>query len=137
MSFQEIPVDQIQPSPFNTRGEIQEESLESLVQSIRETGLVESLKVRTVLDGAYELVSGERRLRAMKILGIEHASCTVREMSDAEVLLEQWAENEEWEDLMDASAPATGEGYAAGARDVSVMRFFHGGELGVKPKEAS
>jgi hypothetical protein len=41
------------------------------------------------------------------------------------------------EDLMDASALAAGEGCAAGARDVSAMRFCHGGELGVKPKEAS
>jgi ParB family chromosome partitioning protein len=101
MSVQELSVDLIRLSPFNTRGEISDEDLESLVQSIRETGLVEPLKVRTVLDGAYELVSGERRLRAMKILSVEHASCTVREMSDVEVLLEQWAENEEREDLSD------------------------------------
>jgi len=101
MSVQELSVELIRLSPFNTRGEISDEDLESLVQSIRETGLVEPLKVRTVLDGAYELVNGERRLRAMKILGIEHASCIMREMSDAEVLLEQWAENEEREDLSD------------------------------------
>jgi ParB/RepB/Spo0J family partition protein len=101
MSIQKIPVEEIQPSPFNTRGEILDEDLGSLVQSIRETGLVEPVKVRTVLDGAYELVSGERRLRAMRILGFENASCIVREMSDAEVLLEQWAENEERKDLSD------------------------------------
>jgi ParB/RepB/Spo0J family partition protein len=101
MSIQELPVELIRMSPYNTRGEILDEDLESLVQSIRETGLVEPLKVRTVLDGAYELVSGERRLRAMKILGIEHASCIMREMSDAEVLLEQWAENEERKGLSD------------------------------------
>jgi len=101
MNIQELPVELIRMSLYNTRGEILDEDLESLVQSIRETGLVEPLKVRTVLDGAYELVSGERRLRAMKILGIEHASCIMREMSDAEVLLEQWAENEEREDLSD------------------------------------
>ena len=101
MSVQELPVEMIRLSPFNTRGEILDEDLESLVQSIRETGLVEPLKVRTVLDGAYELVSGERRLRAMKILGVEHASCIMREMSDAEVLLDQWAENEERKDLSD------------------------------------
>jgi ParB/RepB/Spo0J family partition protein len=101
MSVQELPIELIRLSPYNTRGDISDEDLESLVQSIRETGLVEPLKVRTVLDGAYELVSGERRLRAMKILGFENASCIVREMSDAEVLLEQWAENEERKGLSD------------------------------------
>jgi len=104
MSIQELPVELIRLSPFNTRCEILDENLESLVQSIRETGLVEPLKVRTVKDGAYianELVSGERRLRALKILGVEYAACIVKDITDAEVLLEQWAENEEREDLSD------------------------------------
>jgi len=104
MSVQKIPVEEIQPSPFNTRGEIHEEGLESLVQSIRETGLVEPLKVRKIPEGslaAYELVIGERRLRALQILGVEYARCIVCEMGDVEVLLEQWSENEEREDISD------------------------------------
>jgi ParB family chromosome partitioning protein len=102
--IQELPLELIRLSPYNTRGDILDEDLESLVQSIRETGLVEPLKVRTLKDEihfAYELVSGERRLRALKILGVEYARCIVKDMTDMEVILEQWAENEERKDLSD------------------------------------
>mgnify|MGYP002233366106 CR=1 FL=1 len=56
-----------QPSPFQARREFSEQELAALAQSIRENGLLQPISVRKVSDGGYELVAGERRLRACRL----------------------------------------------------------------------
>ena len=65
-----LPIDQIRPSPFQARREFSEQELAALAQSIRENGLLQPISVRKVSDGGYELVAGERRLRAAKLAGL-------------------------------------------------------------------
>ena len=61
-----LPIDQIHPSPFQARRTFEEQELAGLAQSIRENGLLQPISVRKV-EGGYELVAGERRLRACKL----------------------------------------------------------------------
>ena len=61
-----LPIDQIHPSPFQARKSFDEQELTALAQSIRENGLLQPVTVRKAAEG-YELVAGERRLRACKL----------------------------------------------------------------------
>ena len=61
-----LPIDQIHPSPFQARKSFDEQELTALAQSIRENGLLQPVTVRRAAEG-YELVAGERRLRACKL----------------------------------------------------------------------
>jgi ParB/RepB/Spo0J family partition protein len=106
--YREIPVDLIRFSPFNTRGEVPAEELESLAETMKAEGInTVPIKVRPVEGEAepdtpiYGLVYGERRLRALILAGLPLARCIVQEMTDAEVLMEQWVENEEHRDIPD------------------------------------
>ena len=62
-----LPIDQIHPSPFQARKSFDEQELTALAQSIRENGLLQPVTVRKLSDGGYELVAGERRLRACQL----------------------------------------------------------------------
>ena len=64
-----LPIDQIHPSPFQARKSVDEQELTALAQSIREYGLLQPVTVRKVAEG-YELVAGERRLRACQLVAI-------------------------------------------------------------------
>ena len=74
-----LPIDQIHPSPFQARRTFEEQELAGLAQSIRENGLLQPISVRKAAEG-YELVAGERRLRACKRTKMEigRASCRER-----------------------------------------------------------
>lgn len=72
----EIPVASIVPNPNQPRKSFDEESIRELAQSIEQVGLIQPLMVRTSPQG-YELIAGERRLRAVKSLGKETVSCIV------------------------------------------------------------
>ena len=65
-----LPVESIRPSPFQARTVFDEKELAGLAQSIRENGLLQPISVRKV-EGGYELVAGERRLRACKLARME------------------------------------------------------------------
>jgi ParB family chromosome partitioning protein len=65
---QQIPLDQIRPSRHQARKSFDDESLKSLAESIRQEGLLQPVTVRPVADG-FELISGERRFRAVRLLG--------------------------------------------------------------------
>ena len=65
-----LPVESIRPSPFQARTVFDEKELAGLAQSIRENGLLQPISVRKV-EGGYELVAGERRLRACKLAKME------------------------------------------------------------------
>ena len=63
----DLPIDQIHPSPFQARKQFDPQELAALAVSIRENGLLQPISVRKMTEGGYELVAGERRLRACKL----------------------------------------------------------------------
>lgn len=96
----EIPVASIRRNPYQPRVTFDEESIAELAQSIRQVGLIQPLVVRKAPDGAYELVAGERRLRAVKSLGMESVTCIVEQgMEDESSAMMALIENLQREDL--------------------------------------
>src|ERR1039457_7612533 len=71
-----VPIDEIQPNPLQPRRVFQDNRLEELAQSIRANGFIQPLVVRYV-DGHYQLVAGERRLRAAKLAEVAMVSAVV------------------------------------------------------------
>src|SRR5476651_1707415 len=65
-SAQEIPVDSIDPNPYQTRRRINEATLEELAESIRASGVVQPVVLRPAANGRFQLVAGERRWHASK-----------------------------------------------------------------------
>ena len=76
-----LPIDQIHPSPFQARKSFDEQELTALAQSIRENGLLQPVTVRRAAEG-YELVAGERRLRAAGMAGLTHVPCILVRVTD-------------------------------------------------------
>ena len=94
----EIPVGAIGPNPRQPRTMFQDESLEALAVSIREVGVLQPIVVRRG-DTGFELIAGERRLRAAKAAGLATIPAVVRESDDTESLREALIENIHREDL--------------------------------------
>lgn len=76
-----LPVEQIVPNPNQPRKIFKEEEIDSLALSIEELGILQPLSVRKV-DIGWELVAGERRLRASKQVGLTHVPCLVMQVSE-------------------------------------------------------
>lgn len=96
---QDIPIDQIEPSPLQARQEFK--NLEELAQSMREHGFTSRIRVRPhpTVPERYQLVYGERRLRAARMAGINTIPCDVAPHSDAELREIGLTENIVREDL--------------------------------------
>ncbi|HEY7659242.1 MAG TPA: ParB/RepB/Spo0J family partition protein [Actinomycetota bacterium] len=94
----EIPVDAVSPNPRQPRTLFEDEALEALGRSIQEVGVLQPIVVRKV-DGGFELIAGERRLRAAKLAGLATVPAVIRESDDAESLREALIENIHREDL--------------------------------------
>jgi ParB family transcriptional regulator, chromosome partitioning protein len=88
----DVPVDRIDPNPRQPREVFDEDELAELAASIREVGLLQPLVVRRAGE-RYELVAGERRLRAAGLAGLDHVPVVVRETSDTDLLREALIEN--------------------------------------------
>ena len=80
----DLPIDALRPNPNQPRIEFDEASLRSLSDSIRRYGILQPLTVRRTDEG-YELIAGERRLRAARKAGLEKVPALVREYNDAEI----------------------------------------------------
>jgi ParB family chromosome partitioning protein len=94
----EVPVSAIEPNPRQPRVDFPEETLAALARSIREVGVLQPVVVRA-RDGGYELVAGERRVRAARLAGLATIPAIVREGDDTESLREALIENIHREDL--------------------------------------
>ena len=95
----EISVEVIAPNRFQPRREFDEAALEELRESIARHGILQPLSVRAVGDGKYELIAGERRLRAARLAGRATVPVVVRTASDAEMAEIALIENIQREDL--------------------------------------
>lgn len=92
-SFSEIPVDAIKPNARQPRNVFDEDELSELVHSIREVGLLQPIVVRPNGSNSYELVMGERRLRATKAAGLDTIPAIIRETGDEDMLRDALLEN--------------------------------------------
>ena len=94
----EVPVNAVSPNPKQPRTHWDEEEIASLAASIREVGILQPIVVRKSGE-RYELVAGERRLRAAKVAGLATVPVVLRDTGDADLLREALIENIHREDL--------------------------------------
>ena len=93
-----LEIEASRPNPFQPRTHFDDAAIAEMAESIREQGIVQPLLVRSRDDG-YELIAGERRLRAARLAGLTSVPVVVREMSDREALEIALVENLQREDL--------------------------------------
>ena len=96
--LEQVPVDLIDPNPFQPRSAFPEETLRGLAESIRSSGVLQPILVRRV-DGKYQLIAGERRLRAARMAGLQAVPAVIRDLGDRETLELAVTENVMREDL--------------------------------------
>jgi ParB family chromosome partitioning protein len=94
----EVPANAIAPNPKQPRSRFDDETLAELAASIREVGILQPIVVRRAGQG-YEVVTGERRLRAAKLAGLATVPVVLRDSEDADLLREALIENIHREDL--------------------------------------
>ena len=109
-----LPIDAIRPSPFQARTSFDEQELAGLAQSIRENGLLQPISVRKTADGSYELVAGERRLRACKLAKMQTIPAILCNYNDERTAALGLLENLQRENLNPFEQ-------AQGLRDVMVL----------------
>lgn len=94
-----IPVDLIEPNPFQPRMSFDQEALEELAESIRTLGLIQPITVRRKEDGRYQIISGERRFRACRLSGMDMVPAYIRDTNDQGMLEMAIVENIQRENL--------------------------------------
>ncbi len=92
-------LEEIQANPYQPRQGFDEGALEELVQSIRANGVIQPLIVRKNPQGGYQLIAGERRLRASKLAGLKQVPIVIRRSTDREALEMALVENIQRQDL--------------------------------------
>lgn len=85
--YQEIPTSKIIPNRYQPRYTFTEEEILELAQSIKENGLIQPVSVRKLPDGNYEIISGERRFRAMRHLGYENIPVLIKDIDTEKQML--------------------------------------------------
>jgi ParB family chromosome partitioning protein len=95
----EIPIDQIDPNPFQTRSHVNEEQLAELAASIKANGVVQPVLVRRLGGGRFQLIAGERRWRGSKLAGKATIPAILRQVSDEQAMEITIVENLQRADL--------------------------------------
>lgn len=95
----QLPVDRVSRNPHQPRDRFDEERMAELVASVTEHGVLQPIVVRAAADGSYELIAGERRLRAARQAGLTSIPAVVRESSGEELLELALVENIQRADL--------------------------------------
>jgi ParB family chromosome partitioning protein len=98
-SINEIEIRKIEANPFQPRSIFKEEALEELANSIKELGIIQPITVRTLESGKFQLISGERRLRAAQLAGLTKIPAYIRFADDQGMLEMALVENIQREDL--------------------------------------
>jgi ParB family transcriptional regulator, chromosome partitioning protein len=96
---QELRLDHIIPNRYQPRKAFSEEELSQLAESIKENGLIQPILVRRRGDGIYELIAGERRLRAARLAGLTSIRAIIRNSSDEQAMELALVENLQRQDL--------------------------------------
>ncbi|EJL45776.1 stage 0 sporulation protein J [Brevibacillus agri] len=94
----EVSVSEIRPNPYQPRKEFEQSAIDELANSIREHGIIQPLIVRKSIKG-YELVAGERRLRAAKLAGLKQVPVVVKAYTDQQLMEIALIENLQRENL--------------------------------------
>jgi ParB family chromosome partitioning protein len=99
VELQQIPIENIQAGQYQPRQDFNTQALQELAQSIVVHGLIEPIIVRTIAKQRYEIIAGERRLRAAKIAGLQTVPCLIGDYSDKQACALTIIENIQREDL--------------------------------------
>jgi ParB family chromosome partitioning protein len=119
-SLRPLSIDQIRPNPFQPRKEFRPEDLAELEASLRSNGLLQAITVRPAADGrGFELIAGERRLRAATRLGWKEIPAVIKEIDDRALLTLALVENLQRADL---NPIEEGEGYQRLITDFSLTQ---------------
>ena len=94
-----ISLESIEVNPFQVRKEFDEEAIQELATSLKTYGLIQPITVRRLSEGAYQLISGERRFRASKIANLKEVPAYIRLADDQEMLEMALVENIQREEL--------------------------------------
>lgn len=98
-AVQELPLKELRPNPYQPRRHFDEEALKELADSIKVQGLVQPIVVRPSTIKGYEIIAGERRFRAMKMLNQETIPSIIKELDDSAMMQLALIENLQREDL--------------------------------------
>ncbi len=118
--LRDIPIAEIKPNHYQPRKEFAPEELKELTDSIRVAGLLQPIAVRSVSGGGYEIVAGERRLRAIRSLGWPTVPAIVHDYDDRTMLTLALIENLQREDL---NPIEEAEGYARLASEFDLTQI--------------
>lgn len=99
IAFPLIDIDEIEANPYQPRDRFEQDALKGLSESIKHQGLIQPITVRKLKNGKYQLISGERRLRASKMAGLTQIPAFIREADDEAVLQMALVENIQRENL--------------------------------------
>jgi len=94
-----IKIENIRPNPYQPRKKFNKASLEELCDSIKQYGVIQPINVRKIANGRYELVAGERRLRAATMAGLEEIPAIIINVDDNDSAVMALIENLQREDL--------------------------------------
>ena len=94
-----VDISDIEANPFQPRKEFDDTALQELAQSIREQGVITPITVRRMPDGKYQLIAGERRLRASQIAGLTQLPAYIRIATDGQMMEMALVENIQRENL--------------------------------------
>lgn len=94
-----LRVSQIEPNRNQPRKQFSEEAVTSLAESIREHGMLQPILVRPYIDGQYQIVAGERRWRAARMLGLDEVPVIIKDIADVEAMQMALIENLQRENL--------------------------------------
>lgn len=100
----EIPVVAVKPSPYQPRIMLDREHIESLAESIQASRQIEPILVREVQEGEFELIAGEHRLEAIRLLGRDTILATVRQLTDSEARIAALIDNIKRREISDFEA---------------------------------
>ncbi|MCU5746463.1 nucleoid occlusion protein [Staphylococcus sp. SQ8-PEA] len=94
-----VPVERIVPNRYQPRQIFEPEKIKELAESIEEHGLLQPIVVRSIEEGMYEIIAGERRFRALSLLQFKYADVIIRQLNDEETAVVALIENIQRENL--------------------------------------
>ena len=97
--FNEIEISKIYPNPNQPRTDFDDDALEELATSIRANGIISPITLRKISDDNYQIIAGERRYRASKMVGLDKIPAYIRDVDDGQVMEMALIENIQREDL--------------------------------------